>query len=421
MNRSRAVVALSALTLIAFAGLAPAGPLNPPAGPITSTGKTTQEVFDKVATAEPRIAINATNTPGDATAVAVITQPGSYYLTADMVVPAGKGGIRVMADHVTIDLNSMTIRRAPGTTGLWGITDDGNGDDGYQQFSVRHGRIVGFGANAAAVYAGVTSLLVADDLNISMCENGLTVENGAAIATNIRASGTSNTLGIGIRGNDGTVVADSRLYTFGVGANVSYGVARTSTFAGCGTGVDVSRGRVEHCVFTTSNAGATGVQANAYAAVVSCFAYNMQVGVKIMNIQVSVEDNDLVGCGTGVQINANDASVRGNRFKGNTDAAANGCCIRSLGAATRAIIRDNEGSVFNFGINLAAGGSTVMGNRFGNPVSSGQAIYAFPIGTRHGTVAKSAGSANAIAVGSSSSATMPSTLGTTDPEANLYW
>jgi hypothetical protein len=46
-----------------------AGPLTPPAGPIAATMKTISEV-------EPRTAINAVNTPGDANSLYKITQPG---------------------------------------------------------------------------------------------------------------------------------------------------------------------------------------------------------------------------------------------------------------------------------------------------------------------------------------------------------
>ena len=72
-HRTR-TVRLSLLALAvggAIAALALAGPLNPPAGPVTSTYKTLTEV-------EPRIAINLTNTPGDANSVFKITQRGSY-------------------------------------------------------------------------------------------------------------------------------------------------------------------------------------------------------------------------------------------------------------------------------------------------------------------------------------------------------
>src|SRR5437868_1893082 len=54
-----------------------AGPLNPPAGPVAPSYKTLTEV-------EPRIAVNATNTPGNSAYSYRITQQGSYYLTGDV-------------------------------------------------------------------------------------------------------------------------------------------------------------------------------------------------------------------------------------------------------------------------------------------------------------------------------------------------
>ncbi len=103
MKTSKTIATVSAVTLIATAGLLFAGPLNPPAGPVTSTMKTLTEV-------EPRIAINSTNTPGDGDSVFKITQPGSYYLTANTTVLAGMTGVEVATDNVTIDLNGFSIQ-----------------------------------------------------------------------------------------------------------------------------------------------------------------------------------------------------------------------------------------------------------------------------------------------------------------------
>lgn len=79
-----------------------AGPLVPPAGPIASTMKTIEQ-------AEPRTPINATNMPGDADSVYKITVPGSYYLTGNLNAVAGKSGIEIAADNVTIDLMGFTL------------------------------------------------------------------------------------------------------------------------------------------------------------------------------------------------------------------------------------------------------------------------------------------------------------------------
>jgi hypothetical protein len=54
-------------------------------------------------------------TPGNQNAVRVITQPGSYYLTGNITVPAGKSGVVFAARNVTLDLNGFTITGQPGS------------------------------------------------------------------------------------------------------------------------------------------------------------------------------------------------------------------------------------------------------------------------------------------------------------------
>ncbi|RMD64345.1 MAG: hypothetical protein D6824_04110, partial [Planctomycetota bacterium] len=85
-----------------------AGPLNPPAGPIAPTHKTLTEV-------EPRIAVSADNTPGDADSVFKITQSGSYYLLGDVVGERLKFGIEITAPNVTLDLNGFTLQGVVGS------------------------------------------------------------------------------------------------------------------------------------------------------------------------------------------------------------------------------------------------------------------------------------------------------------------
>ncbi len=101
----------------ALSRLAQAGPLNPPAGPIAPTGKTVQEIYDKVARtdvgfAEPRIPVQSL--PGSATALHVISQPGSYYLTGNIEGVPGKRGIEIAADGVTVDCSGHELRGVAG-------------------------------------------------------------------------------------------------------------------------------------------------------------------------------------------------------------------------------------------------------------------------------------------------------------------
>src|SRR5690348_17610582 len=67
------------------------GALTPPGAP-TPTMKSLDQV-------EPRIPISS--------APALILNPGSYYLTTNLIGTANQNGISVLADNVTIDLNGL--------------------------------------------------------------------------------------------------------------------------------------------------------------------------------------------------------------------------------------------------------------------------------------------------------------------------
>src|SRR5215470_13013662 len=97
-----------AVHVLACAVPALAGDLNPPAGAIGPTMKPLSEV-------EPRIAINATNTPGDADSMYRISNPGSYYLTGLLLIAPGKMGIEIANDDVTVDLNGYRMGGISGT------------------------------------------------------------------------------------------------------------------------------------------------------------------------------------------------------------------------------------------------------------------------------------------------------------------
>ena len=102
-----AAAVVVAIALIAYALAQPS--LTPPAGPIEESGR-----FGTL------IELNQENTPGDANALFVITQPGSYVLTADADSGA-RDGIHIASDGVTIDLNGYTLS-GDGSAGSTGVT-----------------------------------------------------------------------------------------------------------------------------------------------------------------------------------------------------------------------------------------------------------------------------------------------------------
>src|SRR5678809_1013800 len=93
------VVFLSSFLLLPSA--IPQGSLTPPGAPAP-----TMKTLDQL---QPRIPVNATTTPGDATSVFKITQPGSYYLTGNIAGVAGKHGIYVTTGNVTLDLMGFDL------------------------------------------------------------------------------------------------------------------------------------------------------------------------------------------------------------------------------------------------------------------------------------------------------------------------
>src|SRR2546423_14067529 len=77
------------------------GNLTPPTGPPSPTMKTLDQV-------EARTPVDALHTPGNATNAFTINQPGSYYLSSNLVVSANNG-IAIGTNGVTLDLNGFTI------------------------------------------------------------------------------------------------------------------------------------------------------------------------------------------------------------------------------------------------------------------------------------------------------------------------
>jgi hypothetical protein len=94
------------LALLAVQSAAFGGDLVPPVGPVSPTHERLTEV-------EPRTAVSAINTPGDADALFVISSPGSYYLTGNILGERLKHGIKITASGVTLDLMGFEVAGAP--------------------------------------------------------------------------------------------------------------------------------------------------------------------------------------------------------------------------------------------------------------------------------------------------------------------
>lgn len=166
--RSHFVLSVGLLALGIGPALANPDTLLPPSGPITGTFKTLTEV-------EPRVIVNARNTPGNGSNTFIISQPGSYYLDRNITGEAGKVGIRILANDVTLDLNGFVLQGAAGATN--GIVYTGS-----DRFRLRNGTIRGWPGAGVTFAAGGGFNNLVEDLQVS--ENtgpGLDLRDGVQV------------------------------------------------------------------------------------------------------------------------------------------------------------------------------------------------------------------------------------------------
>jgi hypothetical protein len=206
-----------AALILATASIAFAGPTDPPAGPIDSTYKTIDQV-------EPRTPINAENTPGNFDSTYRISQPGSYYLTEDLIGEDNKHGIEIAANNVSIDLMGFNVFSPPSALTLIGIQGDGT----ITNISIKNGTVEGWDADGIVLVQGVTTENIRLD-NIQSINNAVDGIRVGEYATLTNCSAINN-------GSKGIVTLDyariSDCVTTG-SASDGFDIGRYSTITNC--------------------------------------------------------------------------------------------------------------------------------------------------------------------------------------------
>lgn len=321
-----------ALLLALASGVCAQGPLNPPPGVPAPTMKTLEQL-------EPRTPVSLTTTPGTPSAIFKITQPGSYYLTGNLVGESGKNGIEIAAAGVTLDLMGFELRGAQGTgIGVAILTPQTN-------IVVRNGSIRSWsaGVNAAnAINSVFERLVVAGNATAGLnagshstiidsraYENGTVGinSNGRSVVT--RCSSDRNT-GAGITVTSTAVITDcTAAQNGGHGFEVGYGGAVTncSAFGNTGVGFKINATSLAKCS-ATDNAG--GGIAGGVGAISDCsvVGQNSGIGIKITGGRVTgciVEGVTGNGVEAGYGSQISDCTVRFNI--GNGIVVDSGCSV----------------------------------------------------------------------------------------------
>ena len=334
-DRRAMLAGIGGLAAGAFlASKATAGPLNPPTGPIAPTPGP-----------EPRIAINQTNTPGSATAIFRITQPGSYYLEGDIVGSPGIRAIVVLAEagEVTIDLNGFTIR---GLGGAFAIVCDSSSP----RLVIRNGQIRGWSRNGIRVECPV----VLEDLRVEECGELTPGQGGVRgndhVSSQARRCVFAENLGDGLRIGAGSTVEECTAagnQGFGVQLGehslIRNCVTRHNLFSGIFAGAG---SMIADCV--SSQNGFAGIGMEDRSTVVNCIASdNANVGILVANRCVVTQSRCMsspgIG-GTGIR-----ATGQSNRIDGNSCDGL-GIGIQCVGAANLITRNSCSGNATNWDI-----------------------------------------------------------------------
>lgn len=324
------IAALAALALLGTTSLTSAGPLNPPAGPITSTSKPIAEV-------EPRIAINATNTPGNTDNIFTISQPGSYYLTGNITGVAGKRGIGITASGVTVDLNGFDLVGVPGSldgvavtvspttnvTILNGSVRDWGGN-GVVCANALSGRIHGVSAsgNSFAGIRGGNKFVISQCVSFDNNSGGILSNSGSSVegCTAHSNSGSGFALGIGstiVHCSAASNTADG--FTLNSSSNVTNSTATLNGARGFSLGTG---GMISHCV-ANSNTG-DGISVSSLCMVLqnTCNANGqgagVGAGVHALSSENRIEGNSCTAGDTGIDADLAGNLVFRNSCAGNT-------------------------------------------------------------------------------------------------------
>ncbi len=418
MNQSKAVLSLAAVALLVTAAVLHAGPLTPPVGPVASTGKTLIEV-------EPRIAVNATNTPGDASSVFRITQPGSYYLTGNVLGEANKSGIRITASNVTLDLNGFIVDGQSIGTSIHGVFIDG----AFSGTVVRNGTAARWGQNGVYAFGGsaqgnrIERVIARENVGV-----GIAPQDSASV---IECSAIGNgTIGISVSSSATIIACVAR-------GNGSTGI---STGSGC---------TIEDCTARV-NVGA-GIVVGSGSVARGCSAFDNEVGFSVSGgglvTGCSASQNNNLGFelfGSGNAADSNAYLNGGSGFSASVACTIENCRSGSNGLhgftfSTACLIKGNAAYTNGSG-GVGAGFHTTAGTDSrieGNSVRGGD--YGFWIlGSRNVLIGNSSAGTttaawelaadnvygvivdrSAIGTAAVSGSAAVSVLGTTDPHANI--
>lgn len=299
---SRQIALFAVLATVAlFPPSSSAGSLNPsgPPGP-------TMKDLDWV---EGRIPVETL--PGTSNALYLISQPGSYYLTGNIVGVSGKGGILIDSNDVTLDLNGFALEGASGGSGVFMTSY-------WSMVTVKNGTLSGWGESGVALN-DCTNCRALDLLIENTGGDGTYASLLMGPRSQVRhCMSRGNNNGIGIQVLEGSLVEDCFSGQNSIGYQLSGGftmILRSQAVNNWDRGIYMQEaGIVSECV--VQGGGASGIIVSQDALVSRNTTWISGTGVFAEWSRNLIEDNFVHSsdvAGIGVAANAHSSVIRRNQ------------------------------------------------------------------------------------------------------------
>lgn len=226
---------------------------------------------------------------GNASYLHIISSPGSYFLSGDILV-SGPNGIHITTDHVTLDLNGFRIWRISGSEG-YGIKNEGlnfqssNGTIGYFSYGMDSSADGSYFENVTVMNCSHTGMTLYDGSRLVNCQalnnqgNGIHVSSGSVL---IGCVAINNTGLYGISTGHGCTLRDC---------------TASDNSAEYGCGIKTGHGCTLFGCAAHDNQGRYGIHTYTGCSLTGCTAYNNEAVGPDESCAIRVDsDSSLIGC-----------------------------------------------------------------------------------------------------------------------------
>jgi parallel beta-helix repeat protein len=317
--------------------------------------------------------IEVNSLPGDPTSVFVISDPGSYCLGSNVVGVAGKNGIKIDADNVTLDLAGFGVLGVGGS--LSGILINN-----HFHIVVRNGSISGWSSHGLDGTSGALAriedlrtdanggngLVINSGSQVNNCVAAQNAGVGIAVSNNVLVTGCVSSINGGHGFGLGTACTIKSCLAFGnTGAGIATGGVNYLTVIDCNANTNTGGGIAapKRAFITSSTAegnGVVGISTGASSTVSNCNASgNTGDGI------IAATGSAITGCtasantGDGIEVD-NRCRLEGNTCEGNGTGRAGGAGIHATSRANR--IDGNTAISNDRGIEVNGVGNLVIRN-----------------------------------------------------------